>query len=348
MFLQRRNHAHTACQAAPAPDLMRTVPHQAYTLSLPTYDQGLCAWARIYTSTAKSYLQVCLVPEVDACKARLEGTAGRTYSSQQYDPRDQIVYHQAGSDDGGELYAACHHGALCMQHQVFTVQQHYLESSWESMALLALTAQLFKREQGKQASSTAGTSCSTRAWVCYKDKGSKAGSTAKEANRRSKHPDPRMRHPPRPENPSPAQQTTQTRRSPSTHQSMGAWVCFSVDAKGVGFARRGSICMVVVVLSGCLLYIGCLLGLVYYVCDSVAIFLVLCSVPGRCATCVLASVRVTHTHTHPQRVPIHSSETHVHDHGEPGSCMFAAVADVARPAAGRFVIFISRNGQRVT
>lgn len=61
-----------------------------------------------------------------ACKARLEGTAGRTYSSQQYDPRDQIVYHQAGSDDGGELYAACHHGALCMRHQVFKVQLYSL------------------------------------------------------------------------------------------------------------------------------------------------------------------------------------------------------------------------------
>lgn len=149
------------------------------------------------------------------------------------------------------------------------------------MALLAPNAISFIREQGEQASSTAGTSCSARAWVCL-----------------------------------------------------------SVDAKGVAFARRGSICMVVM-LSGCLLYIGWLLGLVYCVCDTVAIVLVLCicSVPVRCAVCVFASVRVTHTHTHPQRVPFHSS-AHVQDHGEPSSCMFAAVADVARPAAGRSMLFI--------
>lgn len=61
------SYTYCICQAAPAPDPMRTVPHQAYTLNLPTYDQGLCPRTRIHPSTGKGYLQVCLVPEVDAC-----------------------------------------------------------------------------------------------------------------------------------------------------------------------------------------------------------------------------------------------------------------------------------------
>ena len=49
----------------------------------------------------------------------------------------------------------------------------------------------------------------------HRQQGGQHRERSKQTKQTPRHP--RMRHPPRPKNPSPAQQTTQTRRPPSTH-----------------------------------------------------------------------------------------------------------------------------------